>query len=279
MLLGQIIVRYFLLCLIFGVGFFHTYFVQPRMFHLEKRRGGGQWKDTAVFGYFLVMGLWSFVLASHTVTVQTKRGTTEYTDTKCRACCVYKAVGARHCSSCRRCVLRMDHHCEGLGCCIGQNNYGYFVRCVLFLSLTALKAFLDELRLMSAGGYCCRWMVWFTWKAYFYFCASVFLGAMFLFHMYNALQGRTYINYLAEKKRRPFSVRNIPKMCGSNHLAWILPVFDGEKCLAKEHSSPRLELAWMFRYGEEGCEIADEWVSDKGRYSRRNTEKEIKKRD
>ncbi|KAJ1484091.1 DHHC palmitoyltransferase-domain-containing protein [Baffinella frigidus] len=45
-----------------------------------------------------------------------------------------------HCSVCRRCVPRMDHHCPFLNKCIGAGNFHYFVRLLLTLSYTCLCA-------------------------------------------------------------------------------------------------------------------------------------------
>lgn len=33
---------------------------------------------------------------------------------KCQKCCAIKPDQAHHCSVCRRCILRMDHHCRKL---------------------------------------------------------------------------------------------------------------------------------------------------------------------
>jgi len=57
----------------------------------------------------------------------------------CRKCRAPKPERAHHCSQCRRCVLKMDHHCAWLGHrCLGHNTYPsflHFLFCVTVLSL------------------------------------------------------------------------------------------------------------------------------------------------
>ncbi|KAJ1968054.1 Palmitoyltransferase [Dimargaris xerosporica] len=54
----------------------------------------------------------------------------------CRVCKHFKPPRTHHCSSCQRCVLKMDHHCPWLNNCIGYYNYGYFIRFLIYVDLT-----------------------------------------------------------------------------------------------------------------------------------------------
>ncbi|KAL4750513.1 Palmitoyltransferase pfa3 [Aspergillus terricola var. indicus] len=58
----------------------------------------------------------------------------------CKKCQCPKPDRAHHCSTCKRCVLKMDHHCPWLATCVGLRNYKAFL---LFLIYTSLFCWVD----------------------------------------------------------------------------------------------------------------------------------------
>lgn len=45
----------------------------------------------------------------------------------CTLCNIDQPLRAKHCSVCKRCVARYDHHCPWLSVCIGQRNHSLFL--------------------------------------------------------------------------------------------------------------------------------------------------------
>jgi len=46
----------------------------------------------------------------------------------CKKCAAWKPVRTHHCSVCKRCVLKMDHHCVWVVKCVGAYNYKFFLQ-------------------------------------------------------------------------------------------------------------------------------------------------------
>lgn len=56
----------------------------------------------------------------------------------CKKCQARKPDRAHHCSTCRRCVLKMDHHCPWLATCVGLRNHKAFLLFLIYVSLFSL---------------------------------------------------------------------------------------------------------------------------------------------
>ncbi|KAM5560161.1 putative protein S-acyltransferase 16 [Rosa sericea] len=56
----------------------------------------------------------------------------------CQKCSHYKPARAHHCRVCKRCVLRMDHHCIWINNCVGHANYKVFFVFVVYAVIACL---------------------------------------------------------------------------------------------------------------------------------------------
>ncbi|OQR79089.1 putative palmitoyltransferase ZDHHC6-like [Tropilaelaps mercedesae] len=50
----------------------------------------------------------------------------------CALCEGFKPPRAHHCRRCRRCVMKMDHHCPWINTCVGHRNHRNFIAFLLF---------------------------------------------------------------------------------------------------------------------------------------------------
>lgn len=150
-----------------------------------------------------------------------------------------------HCSQCHRCVLKMDHHCDWVGNCIGFYNYKYFLNTLFFASLSTIIIVFTSRRVVTvaldvdtvpAG------RAIFIVIAYVLACVlALVITLFFCFHLWLTTNQYTTIEYREKrsssdlfKKRSPYDLgtyRNLQAVLGESPLVWCIPCFrnlDGE---------------------------------------------------
>lgn len=58
----------------------------------------------------------------------------------CRRCNSFKPKRAHHCSICKRCIIKMDHHCPWVNNCVGIGNHKFFLLFILYTCLSCVYA-------------------------------------------------------------------------------------------------------------------------------------------
>ena len=155
----------------------------------------------------------------------------------CKFCLVKKPDRCHHCKQCDRCNLKMDHHCNWIVNCVGNNNYKYFFL-TIFYSALALALFIgtfwesviihlldpnvsSSLSLFIVTSYSLTVLL------------SIGIFVFVAFHFWLITENFTTIEYCEKKRARvekfsnsPYSsstLNNFKEALGENPLQWFIP--------------------------------------------------------
>ncbi|KAK3941459.1 zf-DHHC-domain-containing protein [Diplogelasinospora grovesii] len=84
----------------------------------------------------------------------------------CQTCNFLKPARSKHCSICKRCISRLDHHCIFINSCVGVGNHHWFILLLLSTGILTLYGGVKGLGLMVAKMQARYpyWSLWF-WRA------------------------------------------------------------------------------------------------------------------
>jgi len=145
---------------------------------------------------------------------------------RCRKCSALKPLRTHHCSICKQCVLKMDHHCPWVANCVGFYNYKFFCLFVLYAALGCIIFIVGTWRSVfgiftAEGSSSVITLVAFVVSLIFAITLVMFGG----FHISMVLRNITTIEFgqdsLYDKGSR---FNNWRTVFGPDPLLWFLPV-------------------------------------------------------
>ncbi|KAL2324828.1 hypothetical protein Fmac_023886 [Flemingia macrophylla] len=166
---------------------------------------------------------------------------------KCNKCHAYKPPRTHHCRVCRRCILKMDHHCLWINNCVGYWNYKAFFVFVLYATIASIYSMVIFICSVhhqdwdSIKGSSPLWIFYVTYGLLL-FILTITLLTLVGWHVYLILHNMTTIEYhegnrakwLAMKSgqsyRHPYNMgayKNITLILGPNMLKWFCPTAVG----------------------------------------------------
>ncbi|KAI3677512.1 hypothetical protein L6452_36776 [Arctium lappa] len=160
----------------------------------------------------------------------------------CKKCSLHKPPRSHHCRICKRCVLRMDHHCVWMNNCVGHANYKVFFVFVVYALIACLYSLILLIGSLTVdtqkdgeGSYRTVYII----SGLLLIPLSMALGVFLGWHIYLTVQNKTTIEYyegvramlLAEQGGNVYShpydlgvYENLITVLGPNILCWVCPV-------------------------------------------------------
>uniref|UniRef100_A0A2P2K8J5 S-acyltransferase n=2 Tax=Rhizophora mucronata TaxID=61149 RepID=A0A2P2K8J5_RHIMU len=162
----------------------------------------------------------------------------------CQKCSHLKPPRAHHCRICKRCVLRMDHHCIWINNCVGHANYKVFfvfvvyavIACIYALVLLVGSLTVEPQKDEQQSDRSFRTV--YVISVLLLVPVNVALGVLLGWHIYLSLQNKTTIEYhegvralwLAKKGghvyKHPYDIgayENLTTVLGPNIFCWLCP--------------------------------------------------------
>jgi len=167
----------------------------------------------------------------------------------CTKCSVHKPDRCHHCRVCKRCILKMDHHCPWVNNCVGWGNQKYFL---LFLFYTVLlSAFITFSLIPTLMKLHFNHKSWDEIKVLILEIMGVFfflgLSGFGLLHFLYVKENITTIESFEKREKsrlrpiedpergsrqqpyvNPFDLqngwKNLEQVFGNNYFLWLIPV-------------------------------------------------------
>ncbi|KAL3250891.1 hypothetical protein MRX96_055307 [Rhipicephalus microplus] len=170
----------------------------------------------------------------------------------CEDCCLIKPDRCHHCSICRRCIPKMDHHCPWFNNCVCFNTYKFFLLTLFYavvLSIFGVSTMGKHVIDMWLKAHMTSTTFQLTFLTVVGTSVVLVLGAFLWHHACMVFRNETTLEQMrAVIFREPddsFDVgyrQNFVQVFGKRMWLWMLPVFtsvgDGVRFPTKLHPLP-----------------------------------------
>uniref|UniRef100_A0A3B0MMA2 Palmitoyltransferase n=1 Tax=Theileria annulata TaxID=5874 RepID=A0A3B0MMA2_THEAN len=150
----------------------------------------------------------------------------------CDKCNSSRPIGSHHCRRCKKCILKMDHHCVWITNCVGLCNQKYFIQFLVYMELMCIFNLLlivgNVMDLLDKNDNLDSYI--FKRDAlYFIFINFLISVIFFLFvciiligQIYSIIKGNSKIDELKKIKFKRITVKENLKIIFGNSFAQIL---------------------------------------------------------
>jgi len=155
---------------------------------------------------------------------------------RCTRCECIKLNRAHHCSTCQRCIRKMDHHCPWINNCVGEDNQKFFILFTFYIMVISVYSLL----LAGRQLFICTEKEWHD-CTFMPMAASILLMIFLVFEgllfgiftlvmlcsqVTSVVKDETGIEYLKKEKRFKESTMygNLQEVFGGNlSISWLSP--------------------------------------------------------
>ncbi|KAH7947984.1 palmitoyltransferase ZDHHC20-B [Rhipicephalus sanguineus] len=155
----------------------------------------------------------------------------------CESCHLVKPDRCHHCSTCRRCILKMDHHCPWFNNCVSFSTYKFFLL-TLFYTVALCVYGVATLAAHLVGWWSDAWHL----KPYGFhmgflvvvgFTLAIALGSFLVMHLSMVSRNETTLEKMRgamfQEPGDSFDLgnryRNFTEVFGPQKSLWMIPVF------------------------------------------------------
>ncbi|KAE8704525.1 putative protein S-acyltransferase 16 [Hibiscus syriacus] len=163
----------------------------------------------------------------------------------CQKCSCFKPPRAHHCRVCKRCILKMDHHCIWINNCVGHANYKVFFVFVVYAVIACLYSLVLLVGSLTNDSHNDKQQTADSFRIAYVISGlllvplSIALSVLLGWHIYLILQNKTTIEYhegvramwFAEKGgnvyKHPYDLgafENLTTVLGPSIFCWICPI-------------------------------------------------------